>query len=95
MAATEDGVAITSGNDYTFNGGQMAADFKKNTHHSISISGSGSATIVVNFPSGGKSAGALSVAGSDVFYYPAIVSVEVTAVSDDIVVDFYSYEGRQ
>ena len=96
MAATLDGRAITSGQSYTFNGGMAAGDFKKLAYHSVSISGSGSATVTVGFPTGSKAAGtgSIAVAGSQVYYYPGVENVIVTAVSDDIVVDFYSYEGN-
>jgi len=93
MAATEDGKAIASSGTYTFNGGQSAGDFKKNSYHSVSITGSGSATIAAVYPAGNKAAGSLAVAGDDVFYYPGCTGIHVTAVGDSIVVDFYSYEG--
>ena len=93
MAATEDGVAIASAGTYTFNGNQDANDFKKNSYHSVSITGSGSATIAAVFPAGNKALGSIAVAGDEVFYVPGCIGIHVTGVDDSIVVDFYSFEG--
>ena len=91
MAATEDGNAIASAGTYTFNGGMNAGDFKKLSFHSVSITGSGSATIAAVFPAGNKALGSIAVGGDDVFYVPGSIGIHVTAVGDSIAVDFYSY----
>jgi len=92
MPAQRDGIAITSGSDYTFDADMENDDFKKLSYHSVSISGTGSATVEAVFPSGDKSAGSIASGGDDVFYYPGVNGIKVTAVSNDITVDFYSYE---
>jgi len=92
MTVRVDNEAITNTETYVYNGNSMkSADFQKLAYHSMAVSGAGSAVITVDLGEGDESVATLATGTSDVFFYPAATSFDVTASGDDIVVTFFSF----